>query len=326
MASGITHILLMKQLQSILPPGRLKQTLASGRDFLQVGAVGPDLPYASILDDDIFFTDQSALADKFHYVKTNELPLFALAEINRRRDGMSRKELRAAFCFFVGFISHIVADGIIHPYIRDVVGDYMTHKTAHRTLEMKLDVMLYHYLTRYSGSPIQLNYSNIHNELTNFTTGTYPEVRTVVDIFQKGISSVYGEQYEAETILGWINGLHRMFGVAEGRHPAIYRVVGMEHGLLFADYEDLDKQKALLVLTKPIDRDMNFLHKPSIHYFDDVIPMFYARFAPLVQKLFEYVYEEGVALEAEDIFPIDLDTGRDLTANGDLSLIPRYWA
>jgi len=55
MASGITHILLMKNMQSLLPDGKLKKLLQSGRDFLQVGAVGPDLPYASIADDDLFF-------------------------------------------------------------------------------------------------------------------------------------------------------------------------------------------------------------------------------------------------------------------------------
>ena len=73
MASGVTHILLMKYLQSILPNDKLKMIFAGGRDFLQVGAVAPDLPYASIADNDFFFSDQSDLADKFHYVRTHEI-------------------------------------------------------------------------------------------------------------------------------------------------------------------------------------------------------------------------------------------------------------
>ena len=81
MPSGITHILLMKNLQTILPESMLKHQMAAGRDFLQVGAVGPDLPYASIADSDLFFTTQSELADKFHYVKTNQVPLKALETI-----------------------------------------------------------------------------------------------------------------------------------------------------------------------------------------------------------------------------------------------------
>ena len=326
MASGITHILLVKHLQDVLPAGMMKQTLAAGRDFLQVGAVGPDLPYASIMDNDFFFTDQSALADKFHYVKTNEVPLYALGELKKRKDKLSVKELRFAFNFFAGFISHIVADGIIHPYIRDKVGDYKDHKTAHRTLEMKLDVMLYHYLTKYSAHPIQLNYANLHDELENFNRATYPEVDTVLKIFQEGIMEIYGEVYGIEMILGWITGLHRMFGAVEGIHPAIYRIVGMENGLVFADYEDINKQTDLLVLTKPVDRAKNFLKKERVHYYNDVIPMFYTKFIPLVQKLFDYIYQNGEPVTAGEIFPIDLDTGRPLAANNNLDIVPTFWS
>ena len=83
MPSGITHILLMKNLQSIVPDGDLKKVLQSGEDFLQVGAVGPDLPYASIADDDFFFSTESDLADKFHYEKTNQLILKAFDKIQK---------------------------------------------------------------------------------------------------------------------------------------------------------------------------------------------------------------------------------------------------
>lgn len=55
MASGITHILLMKNLQQILPVGtKPKLKLARTRDILNVGAIAPDLPYASIADSDFF--------------------------------------------------------------------------------------------------------------------------------------------------------------------------------------------------------------------------------------------------------------------------------
>jgi len=56
MPSGITHIFLTKKIQDELPDGLLKDILAYGSDFLTVGAVAPDLPYASIADDDFFLT------------------------------------------------------------------------------------------------------------------------------------------------------------------------------------------------------------------------------------------------------------------------------
>ena len=138
MPSGMTHILLVKNLQNVLPEGNPKFTLAAGRDFLSVGAVESDLPYASIADGDLFFSDQSDLADKFHYQKTNQIGLQAMRELRQEKNNLSATELRYAFTFFLGYISHISADGIMHPFVRDKVGDYKDNKTAHRVLEMRL--------------------------------------------------------------------------------------------------------------------------------------------------------------------------------------------
>ena len=326
MPSGITHILLMKNLQSILPEGKLKKILQSGRDFLQVGAVGPDLPYASIADGDFFFSTQSDLADKFHYEKTNELILKAFHDIKIIQN-VKVKEKRFLFSFFVGFISHIVADGIIHPFVRDKVGDYHNNQTAHRVLEMKLDVLMFHHLTMNTNNPINLNYSNIHDELINFDKNFYPEIDLVVSFFRKLIYEVYGVGYEIDLIKGWVNGLHKMFDLAEGDHPIIYKGIGFINDFLFQDYEDLrNKYQDILILKKPVDRDYNFLKQSSIHFLDDCLPRFYSIFIPLANKCYQYVYENGEELTSRDIPPIDLDTGRDLAANTNLDLVPTFWS
>ena len=98
---------------------------------------------------------------------------------------------------------------------------------------MQLDVLLINYLTKYSGHPIELNYSNIHKELKNFYTVFYPETKTVVGSFSKLISEVYHMNCPPEMILGWIKGLYRMFDVAEGKHPAIYKEIGFISDFLF---------------------------------------------------------------------------------------------
>jgi hypothetical protein len=327
MASGITHILLMKNLQSILPNGELKKILQSGRDFLQVGAVGPDLPYASIADEDLFFCTQSDLADKFHYEKTNELILKAFQEIKKNSTALSAKEKRFMFSFFLGFAAHIIADGIIHPFVRDKVGNYRENQTAHRVLEMQLDVLLFHHLTKNTNAPINLNYSNIHDELINFDEGFYPEVEKVLQLFKKLIYEVYQLNYETALIGGWVKGLHRMFGVAGGDHPKIYKIFGFVNDFLFADYADLrEKYKDILILKKPKDRDYNFLRKDQIHFFDDCLPKFYEIFIPLANKCYNYIYNNQGELTGIDIPPIDLDTGRDLASNNNLDLTPTLWS
>jgi len=325
MASGITHILLMKNLQSILPNGKLKKLLQSGRDFLQVGAVGPDLPYASIADDDLFFSTQSELADKFHYEKTNVLILKAFKDIKENSDLLSKREKRFMFSFFLGYASHIIADGIIHPFIRDKVGNYQENQTAHRVLEMKLDVLLFHHLTKNTNAPINLNYSNIHDELINFNNDFYPEVKKVLQLFSKLISEVYQLNYGTSLINSWVNGLHRMFGVAEGKHPKIYRII--INDFLFSDYDDLrEKYKDILILEKPKDRDFNFLRRNQIHFFDDCLPQFYNIFIPLANKCYNYIYNNQGEITDSDIPPIDLDTGRDLAFNNNLDLTPTLWS
>lgn len=326
MASGITHILLMKNLQSIIPNGNLKKILQSGRDFLQVGAVGPDLPYACIADGDLFFKIQSDLADKFHYEKTNQLILKAFDEIKKIPGSPSNKEKRFMFCFFLGFASHIIADGIIHPFVRDKVGNYHENQTAHRVLEMQLDVLLFHHLTKNTNKPINLNNSEIHDELLNFDKNKDQNVEKVLQLFSRLILEVYQVKYDTDLINDWVIGLHRMFGVAEGEHPNFYRIVSFINNFLFADYDDLrDKYKSILILEEPKDRDYNFLKKNQVHFFDDCLPQFYKIFIPLANKCFDYVYNNKGQITDGDIPPIDLDTGRDLAFNNDLDLMPTLW-
>lgn len=325
MASGITHILLMKCLDDKIDNTRLKNILASSIDFLQVGAIAPDLPYASIADKDFFFSTESKLADKFHYEDTNEIPLRGLRMLKKRKNSLPKKTLRYMFSFYIGYISHLIADGIIHPYVRDMVGDYKENQTAHRKLEMELDVLFFNYITRFSGHPIELNYSNIHDEFINFYTDFYPETKTVVDSFSELIYEVYKWDCPPEEILSWVKGLHRMFGVAEGDHPAIYKNVGFVNDFLFSNYNELvHKYDDILTLIKPKDRVENFIKIPKVHFFDDCIPQFYIKFIPVLNKSYQYVFNSGPELTAADISRIDFDTGRDL-ANKDLDNIPSYW-
>jgi hypothetical protein len=326
MASGITHILLMKNLQNVLPEDELKMKLAAGIDFLQVGAVAPDLPYASIADDDFFLTTQSELADKFHYVKTNEIPLQAFTEIRNIKNTLTAQELRAHFAFFLGYASHVIADGIIHPFIRDKVGNYKQNQTDHRVLEMKLDVLFFYHLTFKSNFPTEFNDSNIQDELTNISSNFYPERVKVFNEFSRLINKVYNENYDVNTILGWVRGLHRMFSLASGV-PKIYRGLPFINDFTFSDYEDLkNKYDDILTLKSKKEGGDNFAKKDHIHFFDDIVPHFYERFIPFARKAYNYIYNDGESITNTDILGIDLDTGRILAQNNNLDLIPFYWS
>lgn len=320
MASGLTHILLTKKLQDILSDGKLKDILAYGADSFQVGAVAPDLPYASILDNDFFFSNESSLADKFHYEKTNQIPLQSLKKI-KSLNGIIKEEIHYhIFSFFIGYISHVVADGIIHPFIRDKVGEYAENKAEHRSLEMQLDVLFFEELTNKTGFITELNYSNIHDELQNFSE--IDGVDKIIEIFSELIKDTYNEHYSVDEIMGWVNGIHRMFEVAEGDFPHFYRNL-KANSFSFKNRDDIDRDKAIL-LKKSKDREINFLKIEDIDYFKDCIPQFYIRFKQIVQKSYEYVFENEPELNETDIPSINLDTGRLADANN-LDLIPEFW-
>jgi hypothetical protein len=320
MASGLTHILLTKKLQDYLPEStRLRDIFALGSDFLLVGAVGPDLPYASVADN-YFFRNESLLADKFHYEKTNQIPLLALQELKNKRERLDEKTHYYLFSFFLGYISHVFADGIIHPFVRDKVGNYAENQAEHRSLEMQLDVLFMEEFTKDSGMPLELNYTNIHDELENLKD--YKEAVMVVRTFSKLIKKVYLEKYSVETILEWINGLHRLFEFAEGEHPKFYRVI-QANTFFFKNKSDIDSEKAL-ILKRPKDRDKNFLNANQISFIDDCIPQYYKKFIPLAEKVYNFVYEDGPTLTEMDIPPIDLDTGR-LIKQDNLNFVPVLW-
>ena len=319
MASGLTHILLTKKLQDKFPDGKLKDILAFASDSFQVGAVGPDLPYASIADFD-FFSNESPLADNFHYKKTNQIPLQALKNLKSIKGQTDEALHYHMFSFFLGYISHVLADGIIHPFVRDKVGDYQFNQAEHRSLEMQLDVLFFEELTKGSGLASELNYTNIHDEIGNFLE--VDGVNRILQVFSDLIKTTYNEDYSIEKINGWIKGLHRMFAIAEGDHPQIYRNLE-ENSFTYRNISDINRERAL-ILNKPKDRNINFLKVAEIDFFKDCVPQYYSQFTKVAGKAYAYVFEEGQELDENDIPLINLDTGR-LVDNDNLDLIPEFW-
>jgi hypothetical protein len=306
----------------------LRDRLAAMQDFFLVGAVAPDLPYASAADRFIF-DSESELADSFHYDNTNSLPLLALSKVRTLHEsGAAPQLVDAVFAFVLGYISHLVADGIIHPFVRDKVGDYKENSREHRALEMALDVLFLDALTVSSGEGSDFNFTNLHDDLLNFDDYG-PITDLVVDAFRQCIREVYGHDLSSEKIRGWVTGLHRLFEVAEGEQfPWLYRRLEITGAFAYRNIEDIRlKRETFLCLGKPKDRDENFLLKDKVHFLEDCVPQFYQVFVPLAERVHQYVFQPEAELTIADInIPaIDLDTGRLLVAKG-LENRPVLWS
>jgi len=319
MPSGLTHILLTKMLQKKMKDDDLRTILAFGGNSLQVGAIAPDIPYASIADTDLFHS-QRFLADDFHYKLTNQIPLQSLNLLKESKSLVDERIHYQMFSFYLGYLSHVFADGIIHPFIRDKVGDYKGNEAAHRELEMNLDVLLYHNQTILSGLGFEINYTNIQSEILNFVN--VEGVHKILETFIKLINTIYIQRFSDENIMGWIKGLYRLFELATGVFPPFFRNI-KANTFTYRNYKDIDSNE-VLNLKKPKDKSMNFLHVEQINFFENCLPQFFTKYSAVALKAYEFVYKNGPFLTETDIPFIDLDTGR-LVTNNNLDELPVLW-
>ena len=285
MPSGYTHCFLARNFNvlSKMQNDDLKFLLNEKIKYFQVGAIGPDLPYSQLLRPQ---NSLEKIADDFHYKSTNRLYLEALQEIKKMPEGDNRDE---TFCFFLGFASHVVADGVIHPFVRDKVGDYEQNSTDHRLLEMRLDVILLNEYTKLSGHAVNLNTSDYHHQIKDVLSKDFSHIST---LFAGLIKNLYGYDVDKTNIEDWVDDMHDMFGIAEGKYNQFYAWVPGLKDYLYRDHDDLlkNKEKDLVLEEREAKgRSINFAGR-KVHFINECIPMFYSAFTPLALKSFKYVY------------------------------------
>lgn len=328
MPSGITHILLTKEMLSAARARKWKKFLAASSDFLQLGAVAPDLPYSDAVQSPLPGKDEHKLADRFHYERTSDVPLKAFGMLREwKHEEHDEQSVRDAFAFFVGYASHIVADGIVHPFVRDKVGDYAENAEAHRVLEMKIDVLFYRRFFEPSGVKMaNFNRSNLHDELSNLSLDRHPDLTHIMTLFTALIQEVYGVTCDPMKFVEWTQTFHTLLDVAEGEHWHIYRSIAPIQSFFYPDIDEIvTSESEILTLRIPKDRPDNFLKKDRVDFFDDLVPQFLRRMLPIVDRAYSCVFGGGKELTFEDIPCIDLDTGR-LVAENRLEMIPQLWA
>ncbi len=111
----------------------LREIMNKNKPFLLLGAVSPDLPYASL---------QGIWADRMHYDKTNEVPLICAVNVGCGVHG-GKASLDSQAAWIAGYVSHCVADATIHPIVQRIVGPYHADPETHRLCEMTQDSLLY---------------------------------------------------------------------------------------------------------------------------------------------------------------------------------------
>ncbi len=325
MPSGITHMLLSSTVLDNIAnekSGAIHKILCREKGAYLLGSVAPDLPYLSVADSDLF-SDQTEIADDLHTKHTNAVPLQGLLQAKQQVELKNTKKAEALFAFYLGYCSHFMADGLIHPFVRDKVGDYEVAKKEHRILEMKLDVFVAHRLmdTEVNGIDFQDDLDWIED--CKFKTEIF---RSYSDL----LNGHYGCAMNAEHVQDWYSAMQRVFSLAGGEFPKWYRELLGDPGLVFKNYEDLVNEEATcLSLQKPIDAGKhgltsNFLGKETVQFFDDVTKGYFDRFPLIIKKSYEAVFE-GSGNILSLLPEINFDNGR-LVADNRLSEKPALWS
>ena len=331
MPSGISHM----QLSNYLPiaGSEYRYKFIANKRYFLVGSIGPDLPYAAILDNNIF-ENESQLANLFHFTEKgqdpalspNRLPLEGLSRvkslIQRKR---AKRECDALFYFIAGYASHVIADGVFHPFVMDKVGRYEgNNRLEHRALEMGLDVLLTKHFTAKSGQAIEANYAGMDQYIRGFFDRS--NYIFTLEQFADLIEQVYGLHTSRDEIEGWISGISRLFGLATGAWPEWLRQLDHTRAFVFRNISDVEhREDEFLLLKKPKYWQNNFIRKSEVHALRDCLPRFNQLMKAFLDKAIAYVYGDRQNLDQQDLQAFSLDTGRTVNHPDKIGLIPVLW-
>jgi hypothetical protein len=130
------------------------QAITDQKNFFSLGSLGPDLPYygnvfgsaISTFFEERFNSKSSGFylghGDYFHSRTPNIFPMKLLEVIQKdnKQNGDDNNLSKRAFAY--GYLTHMAADFIFHPYVNSIAGSYylmVNNARKHRNVEVCLD-------------------------------------------------------------------------------------------------------------------------------------------------------------------------------------------
>lgn len=143
MPGGFTHLAVMRQLgiyRTLMSiKGMTKEIaldLQEASNYLELGAVSPDLPYLAP------FSEKSGeWGNSLHHDRTVETIRSGVRLLPGLDAGT--KEHKRAMAWLFGYASHVIADMISHPVVNLKVGPYDENKPQHRACELNQDTYIF---------------------------------------------------------------------------------------------------------------------------------------------------------------------------------------
>jgi hypothetical protein len=121
--------------------------------FVILGAVGPDYPYLSELKNNLL--KLHSWADRMHYENTGEFIKYGIANLLKLKEQDKHRDFEICLSWLCGYVTHLLADSIIHPVVNAIVGPYLFNSGEHRHCEMIQDTFIFHEIKK-----VELRYAD----------------------------------------------------------------------------------------------------------------------------------------------------------------------
>lgn len=265
---------------------KYKALISKNPMIIQFGALCPDIPYLDeVVEEKLGMASQQKVwGDLMHYVHTGKFIQFGVEELKSMEKNDS-PHFEICLQWFLGFLSHMIADTVIHPIVELKVGDYTNNATQHRICEMHQDVWLFEEIYKKPISsirPIESIEGLKKNEVLEFWKSL------LAKCYGFYLSNVSPDFHE------WINDYRQKLAIASNYESAI----GRGSGLLYPDYKDINPE-----FIKNLDSPLGKID------FEQVI---YRHMIPNIVKYWSIVFDgiENSSKEYKEIPDFNMDSGK----------------
>lgn len=231
MAGAFTHLMIcdVGKRKDELAEAELKKILNKYSQFLLLGSVSPDIPCLSSKFSSIHWEELMHKSPN-----TNGIVLSGYEELKNKFTQWQATE-RVIFAWLMGYVSHMIADSIVHPIVNTTVGgNYEGHEKEHARCETVQDTMIFKEVKK-----LDIVYAEFVDLLDRCKN--HPSYGLFLDFWKKHAKATYHQDSGLNPNL-WIEIYRGALDTAdESNIPAFFRHIPVI-GQFF--YEEASKIKA----------------------------------------------------------------------------------
>lgn len=209
--------------------------------FVLLGAVSPDYPYLSELEGGLFKIH--SWADRMHYENTGEFVQFAIQNLIKLKDN----DFEICLSWLSGYVTHLLADSVVHPVVNSIVGPYLFNSEEHRHCEMTQDSYIFKEIKK-----VEIEYSEFIGiiKMCSMPGGKSNLPPAIKDLWTETLKMSHPgakEKFDKIDPDSW----HKNFLSAIGKvsNPiAIFRHMGEQRNLVYKKVQDItaDERKKFI--------------------------------------------------------------------------------